>query len=351
MPISAAKLRQMWSEVLELSNLKKNESVLVLTSQNSNPLLAVAVVEAAAAMCHSVVKLEIAANWHDFEVGTDPTVVEGSSPIDKDPIALAAMKAADLVIDLVFLLFTPGQREVLETGTRMLLAYEAPEVLARVMPSLEDRRRVLAARDAYIKGKTIRITSKAGTDLRADIGAYPKVTAEYGFVDEPGRWDHWPSGFVARQTNERSAQGTVVLIPGDIILPFKTFVQTEIRLTIEKGYIVDIAGGLDAELLNTYLAGFEEPDAFAVSHLGWGLQPKARWTSMALYDKHPSIGMEARSFYGNFLFSTGPGGTRSTHAHLDIPMRKCSFYVDDTPMTIDGDVIPVDQRVDLARPQ
>ena len=351
MPISPSKLRQMWTEVLELSNLKKTESVLVLTSQNSNLMLASAAIEAASAMCHSVVQLNIAANWHQFEVGTDPTVVEGSSPIDSDPIALDAMKAADLVIDLVFLLFTPGQRQILESGTRMLLAYESPEVLARVMPTMEDRARVLAAREAYASGKTIHITSKAGTDLKACIGAYPKITAEYGFADEPGRWDHWPSGFVARQTDECSANGSVVLSPGDIILPFKTYVQTEIRLTIKAGYIVDVSGGLDAEFLRTYLDGFEEPDAFAVSHLGWGLQPKARWTSMALYDKHPSIGMEARSFYGNFLFSTGPGGTRSTHAHLDIPMRKCSFYVDDRPMVIDGDVIPEDQRVAFARPQ
>jgi 2,5-dihydroxypyridine 5,6-dioxygenase len=351
MPVSAVQLRGMWTEVLQLSRLRPEESVLVLTSQNSNPALIEAVMQAAVPLARSVVRLEIAPNWHPFEVGTDPTVVEGGSPIDNDPIALAAMKAADIVIDLVFLLFTPGQREVLQSGTRMLLAYDAPEVLARVMPSLEDRRRVLAARDAYAKGKTIRVTSAAGTDLRASIGLYPKITAEYGFVDEPGRWDHWPSGFVARQTDERSARGTVVLQAGDIILPFKIFVQSAIRLTVEAGYIVAIEGGLDAEILRSYLEGFGEPDAFAVSHLGWGLQPKARWTSLALYDKHSSIGMEARSFYGNFLFSTGPGGTRNTHSHLDIPMRKCSFYVDDAPMTIEGDVIPADQRVEGASAQ
>lgn len=351
MPVSAAKLRQMWTEVLTLSRLQRHESVLVLTSLNSNPQMAAAAVDAAASLCHSVVRLEIAANWHAFEVGSDPTVVEGGSPIDTDPVALAAMKAADLVIDLVFLLFTPGQREVLATGTRMLLAYDAPEVLARVMPTIEDRRRVLAAKAAYAKGRSIRVTSAAGTDLHAAIGMYPAITAEYGFVDEPGRWDHWPSGFVARQTDEHSAHGTIVLAPGDIILPFKTFVQSAIHLTIDAGYIVRIVGGLDAEILRSYLEGFGEPDAFAVSHLGWGLQPNARWTSLALYDKHASIGMEARAFYGNFLFSTGPGGQRHTHAHLDIPMRKCSFYVDDEPMTINGDVIPADQRVEGARAQ
>lgn len=350
MPVSPTQLRGMWTEVLDLCRLQPHESVLVLTSQNSNPVLIDAVMQAAAPMARSVARLEIAPNWNAFEVGTDPTVVEGGSPIDSDPVALAAMKAADLVIDLVFLLFTPGQREVLQSGTRMLLAYDAPEVLARVVPSLDDRRRVLAAKGAFLSGTRIRVTSEAGTDLRAEIGDYP-ITAEYGFADEPGRWDHWPSGFVARLPNDRTAQGTVVLAPGDIILPFKSYLQSAIHLRIEDGYIVAIEGGLDAQFLRSYLSQFDERDAYAVSHLGWGLQPRARWTSLALYDKHPTIGMEARAFYGNFLFSTGPGGQRQTHAHLDIPMRGCSFYVDDAPMTLAGDVVPLDQRVDGASAQ
>ncbi|MDX3906059.1 MAG: 2,5-dihydroxypyridine 5,6-dioxygenase [Pigmentiphaga sp.] len=350
MPLSPSRLTECWTEVLTLSRLVPGENVLVLTSQNSDTRVVEAATRAAVALGARVVRLEIPPNWDTCEVGTDPTVVSGASPIDDDPMALAAMKAADLVIDTVFLLFTPGQREVLQSGTRMLLAYEPPEVLARVMPSEDDKRRVLAARDVYAQGRRITVTSAAGTRLTAAIGAYP-ITAEYGYVDAPGRWDHWPSGFVARLPDDGTAEGVVVLAPGDIILPFKNYVQSPITLEIERGTIVGISGGLDAEFLDTYLRGFNDPDAFAVSHLGWGLQPKARWTSLGLYDKAATIGMEARSFYGNFLFSTGPGGSRRTKAHLDIPMRRCSFYVDDEPMVVDGDVVAPGQRVEGAGPQ
>jgi 2,5-dihydroxypyridine 5,6-dioxygenase len=343
MPVGPTKLVAMWREVLALSKLAPGESVLVLTSANSNPLLIDAALRAAAELGGKALRLDIPPLWDPGEAGTDPTAVTGRSQLDDNPMALAAMKEADLVIDLVFLLFTPAQREVLKSGTRMLLAYEPPEILARCMPSLEDRRRVLAARDTYLAGKEIRITSAAGTDLRGKIGDYP-ITAEYGFVDEPGRWDHWPSGFVARVPNDNTANGTVVLGPGDIILPFKNYLQTPIRLAIEDGMIVKIEGGLDAEFLNQYLCDFGEENAFAVSHLGWGLQPKARWTSLGLYDKHATVGMEARAFYGNFLFSTGPSLRRKTRCHLDIPMRNCSFSVDGVPMTKDGDVIPENQR-------
>jgi 2,5-dihydroxypyridine 5,6-dioxygenase len=343
MPVGPTKLVAMWREVLALSKLAPGESVLILTSANSNPQLIDAALRAAAELGGKVLRLDIPPLWDPGEAGTDPTAVTGRSQLDDNPMALAAMKEADLVIDLVFLLFTPAQREVLKSGTRMLLAYEPPEILARVMPSLDDRRRVLAARDTYLAGKEIRITSATGTDLRGKIGDYP-ITAEYGFVDEPGRWDHWPSGFVARVPNDGTANGTVVLSPGDIILPFKNYLQSPIRLSIEDGTIVRIEGGVEAEFLEQYMRDFGEANAFAVSHLGWGLQPKARWTSLGLYDKHATVGMEARAFYGNFLFSTGPSLNRKTRCHLDIPMRNCSFFVDGVPMTRNGDVIPENQK-------
>jgi 2,5-dihydroxypyridine 5,6-dioxygenase len=97
---------------------------------------------------------------------------------------------------------------------------------------------------------------------------------------------------------------------------------------------------------------FRDPEVYAVSHVGWGLQPRAQWTALGMFDKEATLGQDGRAFYGNFLFSTGPnteaGGNRNTPCHLDIPMRRCSVSLDGEPMTIDGDVIPGDQRVDLA---
>ena len=104
-----------------------------------------------------------------------------------------------------------------------------------------------------------------------------------------------------------------------------------------------IAGGLDAELLQDHLSSFGDPEVFAVSHLGWGLSDKARWSELALYEKGETEGQDGRAFYGNFLFSTGPnlsaGGTRAAACHLDIPMRGCSLSLDDRPVVVDGDVI------------
>ena len=193
----------------------------------------------------------------------------------------------------------------------------------------------------------MQVTSKAGTNLRVQVGEYP-ILSEWGYSDEPGHWDHWPAGFIATWPNERSAQGTVVLSPGDIIFPFKSYVRDAIRLRISEGYIRDIEGGFDAEVLREYMAEFDDPEAYAVSHLGWGLNARARWSRLALLDKHQTNGNDGRSFAGNFMFSTGPntdaGGTRDTLCHLDIPMRNCSVSLDGVAMTQDGKVVADGQK-------
>ena len=56
----------------------------------------------------------------------------------------------------------------------------------------------------------MRVTSKAGTELVCPLGEFPAIS-EYGFVDEPGRWDHWPSGFVLTFPNESQASGQIVI--------------------------------------------------------------------------------------------------------------------------------------------
>ena len=98
----------------------------------------------------------------------------------------------------------------------MLLAVEPPEVLMRLKPTIDDRRRVLAAAAHLGGAKKMTVTSKAGTNLECDLGEFPVLT-EYGFADQPGRWDHWPSGFLATWPSEQTARGTIVIDRGDTI--------------------------------------------------------------------------------------------------------------------------------------
>jgi 2,5-dihydroxypyridine 5,6-dioxygenase len=71
-------------------------------------------------------------------------------------------------------------------------------------------------------------------------------------------------------------------------------------------------------------------NAYAASHVGYGLNRAARWDSMALYDKRDFNGTELRAFAGNFLYSTGANETAGRHAlgHFDLPMRNCTIALD-----------------------
>ena len=192
------------------------------------------------------------------------------------------------------------------------------------------------------------MTSKAGTDLTYSRGEYPVMT-QYGFADEPGHFDHWGVGLLHTFPNEGSASGTVVLMPGDvIILPYCRYVQDKVYLEIEEGHVTRIEGGLDAMLMRDWLeegkTSPEDRDPYAVSHLGWGMNPQCRWDNIALNGDIPEHNRAAaRSFPGNFLFSTGPnsqgGGKRTTRGHYDVPMRNCTIELDGKVVVDDGRLV------------
>ncbi|GAO27453.1 dioxygenase [Alicycliphilus sp. B1] len=113
--------------------------------------------------------------------------------------------------------------------------------------------------------------------------------------------------------------------------------------TIEKGWITDIRGGVEAGILKSYMDRFKDPRGQDMSHVGWGMNPQAKWHRMVPRDFPGGMGMELRAFYGNVLWSTGPnnelGGKNDTACHVDIPMRDCSLFLDDEPVGIEGDIV------------
>lgn len=348
MPVSNAQLTQMFEHVLKLSRVDDTQSVAVLKSHYSDSRTVNAAMEAAQRLGAKVYAVELPAFNHPTAMGRDMTAYCGDTALTGNLAAQRALEAADLIVDTMMLLHSPEQEQILKTGTRILLAVEPAEVLARMLPNEDDKRRVLAAETLLKQARSMHVRSRAGSDFHAPLGQYPAVT-EYGYADEPGRWDHWPSGFLFTWPNEDSAEGTLVLDVGDIILPFKNYCRERITLEIEKGFITGIHGGFEAEYLRDYLKYFNDPEVYGISHIGWGLQPRAQWTAMGLHDRNDGMCMDARAFYGNFLFSTGPntevGGKRKTPCHLDIPLRNCDIYLDDQAVVMAGDVVAPQQSL------
>jgi 2,5-dihydroxypyridine 5,6-dioxygenase len=261
---------------------------------------------------------------------------------------LEALSAADMVLIFHVPLFSKWLKEVMGKGVRVQMIIDTPDDLYQLQSPPGLKEAVLHAHALYEKTKQVRVTSKAGTDLSYRRGEYP-VMSQYGMADEPGRFDHWGVGLLHTFPDEGSATGNVVISPGDIIiLPYCRYVQDEIRLEVREGHVTKIDGGLDAMLMRDWLAegktSEQDRDPYAVSHLGWGLNPQSRWDSLALNGDAPEHSRAAaRSFPGNFLFSTGPnsqgGGKRTTRGHYDVPMRGCTIALDGRVVVDQGRVV------------
>ena len=200
MALSETQQIAMWEEVLRLCNVHDGETVVVLTKPEARPENVKAARNACIAIGAKTIHME-------------PHI--GGARLRENEVAMDAMRAADMVIDLVGLHLLRGGElpHIRAADTRILYVTEPPEALARMMPREDDKRRVHAAGRRIEAAKTMRVESDAGTNFECELGEYP-VLYEYGYSDDPGHWDHWPAGFVATWPNEGSARGTIVVDRG-----------------------------------------------------------------------------------------------------------------------------------------
>ena len=255
--------------------------------------------------------------------------------------ALAALKASTMVVDLTVegLLHAPQLPDILGAGARVLMvSNEHPDALERLVPLAEDESQAKAAIKACRAANRMKVVSKAGTDLSIDLeGA--RSAGVWGWCDRPGTVAHWPGGVVVNFPKTGAVEGRLVLDVGDINLTFKRYLQNRVELVIEKDYVVEINGdGTDGELMRRYLEAWGDREAYGTSHVGWGLNRRARYEALAMYDQRDINGTELRAFAGNFLYSTGANefAGRYTEGHFDLPLRNCTITLDDTCVVDEG---------------
>jgi 2,5-dihydroxypyridine 5,6-dioxygenase len=186
------------------------------------------------------------------------------------------------------------------------------------------------------------VTSPAGTDL--DVGLEgARVGGVWGYTSRPGTIAHWPGGICLAFPAAKSVNGTLVLADGDVNLTFKRYIRHAVALRIENDYVRAIeGGGMDADMMREYFAAWGDAEAYAVSHVGWGMNPGARWDAMTFYDRRDFNGTELRAFAGNFLYSTGANEVAGRHTlgHFDLPLRKCTVALDGKTVVDAGRLLP-----------
>ena len=334
--------KESFLELVQLCKIKKDEKIIVLTETISREI--------------NFQLLEAALKQTDLtfthiDIPTKPYKLEpiikstgASNILDGENQYISKLKKSDIIFDLSKegLMHSKQTKEILSNGTRIMnISDEHPEILSRLKPEKKLKNLV---KEAVIKCRNasyMRITSDAGTDLKINMKKTNTVGV-WGWTDRPGTLAHWPGGLVVSFPNSSCVNGRLVFQSGDINLTFKKYFDTEVIFDIENDFITKISGnGSDKKLIEKYLNSFGDKNAYATSHVGWGLNNKSRYEALTMYDKSDLNGTELRALSGCFLYSIGANefANRYTDGHFDLPMMDCTIYLDDEMVVNKGEVI------------
>jgi len=328
-----------FAEVLARCAVRPGEAVAILSETQSRALnvhlAELALLRLGARPFHLV--LPTARNPHPVPIRSTGAseAIDGLGPV------VGALAASGLVVDLTVqgLMHARETAAILKGGARILsVSNEHPEALERMRPDDALAARVRAATKRLRGARRMSVRSAAGTALEIDLAGATTVGV-WGWTDRPGTLAHWPGGLVVSFPAAGTVGGTLVLDAGDINLTFKRYLAAPIRLTIEDDHVTAIEGeGADAAMMRQSFAAWGDRAAYAVSHVGFGMNPAARYEALAMYDGRDTNGTELRAVSGNFLFSTGANefAGRLTPGHFDIPVMNTDILLDGVPVVVGG---------------
>ena len=326
-------------EILERCAVKRGDTAAILSETQSRALnvhlAELALLRLGARPFH--IMLPTPRNPHAVPVRSTGAsqAIGGLAPV------VGALGQAGIVVDCTVegLMHAPETPEILKAGARILvISNEHPEALERMRPDRALETRVRAAAKLLRSSSRMTVTSAAGTDLVVDM-AGAQTVGVWGWTDRPGTLAHWPGGIVVSFPKAGTVNGRLVLDRGDMNLTFKRYLETPVTLTLAADYVTSVDGkGVDAELMRAYLAAWGDREAYAVSHVGFGMNPAARYEALAMYGRRDTNGTELRAVAGNFLFSTGANefAGRYTAGHFDLPVMRTTIAVDGNVVVEDG---------------
>lgn len=317
---------------LASDNVRTGENAIVVASSDQPAVLIDALVAGLdAAGAGSVTALVIACP-------ADMTNYRHPAPV------IAAVERADLTVVATSIRFPRAYDDLSEAlyaaGKRQVLINNAPlEDFTRGAAlcdpvALRERTHRLAV--AVSQARRVRITSPNGTDLT--VGICRPCLPLTGHAEDDTGFGSFPSGEAMSSPEEDTAEGIFVADAfGQVVYlsgggPQLGRLEDPIRLTFEKGRVVDLAGGQAAKRLRAILDA-ADGEALRLGELGLGTNPTARaighvenkfrqgTAHIALGDNH-LIGWRAAHVYGGSIHSG---------RHIDLVSDGITILIDGAP--------------------
>lgn len=270
-------------------------------------------------------------------------VVPGASIHGQEPPAevAAAMAGGRLVIGLtrMSMAHTRARLACGQAGGRYLsLPDYSWELLADPAVTADFRGRAPVVRrfaDAFTAGQAVRVTSRAGTDLRLAIGGRGGNFCP-GFVSGPGDLGSPPDIEANVSPLETRSEG-VIVVDGSIPCAEIGLLHQPVTLRVAGGRIVAIDGGAP-EVAQTLASLFERvgsDKAYVLAECGVGLNESARLTGTMLTDE----GANGCVHFG-FGSNATVGGVNDVAFHLDFVTRIPTLAVDGHVLIDEGSILP-----------
>ncbi|HVL54762.1 MAG TPA: aminopeptidase [Vitreimonas sp.] len=189
------------------------------------------------------------------------------------------------------------------------------------------RRRAERLADLLRQTSEVRVTSPAGTDLRAKIAGREPMAWLTGICRNAGEVSALPGGEVSLPPLEGTSAGTVVWerVASDL-----GALEEPVRISVRDGRAVEVSGGASAERLRRILA--EVVDADNIGEIGIGLNPEARIADEIT---------EAKKAFGTVHIALGDsaneyGGLVECEVHLDGLVMDPTVELDGVPVVVAG---------------
>ena len=253
------------------------------------------------------------------------------------PVA-AAMREAQVIFSPVrySITHTRAMRAALEAGARAILmtAYTddlltCPALIETDFEAQADVCRRIG--EAFTRGHSVRLTSPKGTDLSFSIeGRTANVLTN---IPEPGQLAPVPDIEVNVVPITGSAEGRLV---ADASVPYLGIgvLMEPVVCDIRTGYVREMTGGAQADVLRADLRSHGDPHCFNVAELGVGLNPNARLTG-AMLDDEGVLGTIHVGIGTSFTL----GGDIMAPTHYDLLMWAPTIAVDGVVIQRDREIL------------
>lgn len=230
---------------------------------------------------------------------------------------------------------TDARIEAIKNGARGTTMCEVTEdclCTGGILADYEENDRLGRKLGAVIgKGKKIRMTSSAGTDLTAEITERP-VQYETGLFREPGQFAALPNSELNISPIEGTTEGVIV---GNVrLMGFGILRDEPVTIQVKAGEVIRITGGKAADYLNETLKSFDDRKAYNLAEFAVGLNPFCRSYATNLED----LGKLGFGHHG-IGSSYAIGGDVLAPCHIDVIYSEATLEIDGQVILDKGTVL------------